>query len=88
MFALSLNMFIYWIGPYQVLPFKDRVDPGNNGNDDVLRIPLRSSITGVSPLDWFMSYPEHLFGKSHPSAEMRSMYSTAPVDWATVVRNE
>ena len=30
-----------------------------------------------------MSYPGHSLGESYPSAEVQSVYSTAPVDWAT-----
>ena len=34
--------------------------PGSNGNKDVLYIPQSSSITGTSPSDCLVSYPEHL----------------------------
>ena len=30
-----------------------------------------------------MSYPGHPLGRSYPSAEVQSVYSTAPIDWAT-----
>ena len=33
--------------------------PGRNGNEGVLRIPQSSSITGTSPSDCLVSYPEH-----------------------------
>ena len=36
--------------------------PGRNGNEGVLRIPQSPSITGTSPSDCFVSYPEHLLG--------------------------
>ena len=56
--------------------------PGSNGNEGVLRIPQSSSITGTSPLDFLVSYQEHsLVGGSYPSAEVQSVYSTAPTDW-------
>ena len=29
-----------------------------------------------------MSYPEHSLGQSYPSAEMQSVYSIVPADWA------
>ena len=55
--------------------------PGSNSNDGVLRIPQSSSITGPSPSDCLVSYPEHLWGV-YPSAEKQSVYSKAPADWA------
>ena len=56
---------------------------GSDGNEGVLRIPKSSSITGASPSNWLMLYPGYLFGRrSYSSAEMQSMYSTAPSDWA------
>ena len=37
------------------------------------------------PSDCFMSYPGHWLGRrrTYPSAEMQSVYSTAPVEWAS-----
>ena len=49
--------------------------PGSNDNEGVLNIP-QSSKTGL------VSYPLVEWG-SYPSAKMQSVYSTAPVDWAT-----
>ena len=49
--------------------------PGSNGNEGVLRIPQSPSITGTSPSDY-------LVGVSYPSAEVQSVYSTAPANWA------
>ena len=51
---------------------------------EVLSIPQNSSITGASPTDCLVSYPGHLLvgGESYPSAEMKLVYSTAPVHWA------
>ena len=46
----------------------------------VLRISQSPSITGTSPSDCFVSYPGHSLGGSYPSAEMQSVYSTAPAD--------
>ena len=34
-------------------------EPESNGNEAVLQIPQSSSITGTSPSDCFVSYPEH-----------------------------
>ena len=33
--------------------------PGSDGNEEILCIPPKSSITGVSPLDCLVSYPGH-----------------------------
>ena len=57
--------------------------PGSNGIERVLCILQSSSITGASPWDCFVSYPGHSLGESYPSAEMQSVYSTVPNDWAT-----
>ena len=45
---------------------------GSDGNKEVLCIPQSSSITGTSPSDCLVSY-----------AEVQSVYSTAPDDWAS-----
>ena len=55
--------------------------PGSNGNKEVLHIPQISK-AGVSPSDK-LSYPGHSWGGGAClSAEMESVYSTAPADWA------
>ena len=56
--------------------------PGSDGNEGVLRIPQSSSTAGTSPSDCLVSYPGHSLGGSYPSAEVQSVYSTAPADWA------
>ena len=62
--------------------------PGSNGNERVICIPQSSSITGASPSDCFVSYPEHLLRESYPSAELQLVYSIAPADWARVVERQ
>ena len=63
----------------------DKNGPGIDGNERVLRIPQISSIIGTSLL---MSYLGHsLRVGSYPSAEMQSVYSTTPADWAREQRN-
>ena len=59
--------------------------PGSEENEEVLRIPQSSSITGISPSDCLVSYAGDLLVGSgtYPCAEMRSVYSTVPVDWAS-----
>ena len=37
-------------------------EPGSNGNEGVLHIPQSSSITGTSPSDCLVSYPEYSLG--------------------------
>ena len=54
--------------------------PGSEGIDRVLRIPKSSSIIGISPSDCLGLHQGHSLGKSFPSAEMRSVYSAAPID--------
>ena len=60
--------------------------PGSDSNGGILHIPPNSSITETSPSDCFVSYLRHLqvvvVGGSYPSAEMQSVYSTAPTNWA------
>ena len=58
---------------------------GSDGNKRVLCIPQNSSITGTSPSDCFVSYAGHSLGKSYPSVEMKSVYSTARADKAKMV---
>ena len=54
--------------------------PESNDNEGVLCISQSSSITGTLPSDCLVSYPGHLLQESYPSAEMQSVYSTAPAD--------
>ena len=44
--------------------------PGSNGNEGVLHIPQSPSITGASPLDCLLSYPEQSLGEPYSSEEM------------------
>ena len=60
-----------------------QIGPYSNCNEEVLRIPQNSSITGASLSDCLVSYPGHSLGVSYPSAEIQSVYSTAPANWAT-----
>ena len=57
--------------------------PGSDGNEGVLCIPRNSSITGALSSDYLMSYTGHSLTDSYPSVERQSVYSTAPVDWAS-----
>ena len=57
-------------------------EPGSDGNEGMLHIPQNSSITETSPWDCLASYPGHSLEGSYPSAEVQSVYSTAPANWA------
>ena len=48
----------------------------------VLHIPQNSRFTGVSLSDYLILYLGQLLWGFYPSAEMQSVYSTAPVDGA------
>ena len=56
--------------------------PRSDGNVVVLNIPQSYSITWTSQSDCLMSYGGHSLGGSYPFAEMQSVYSTPPADWA------
>ena len=60
---------------------------GSDGSKWILHIPQSSRITGTSPLDCLVSYSEHSLGGwgSGLSAEMQSVYSIAPADWANLL---
>ena len=45
-------------------------------------IPKRSRITGTTPSDCLVSHQDTRWWGSYPSAEMQSVYLTAPADWA------
>ena len=61
----------------------DQSEPGSDGNEGVLCIPQRSSITEASTSDCLMSYPGNSLVKSYSSADIQSVYSAGPAaDWA------
>ena len=57
--------------------------PGSDDNEEILCISQSSNMTGTSPSDCLVSYPGHSLRESYPSAEMKSVYSIAPANWAT-----
>ena len=61
----------------------DQSGPASDGNEGILRIPQSFSITEISPLDCLVSYRGHSLGDSCSSAEMQSVYSAAPAEWAS-----
>ena len=57
--------------------------PGSDGNEGVLHIPQSYNITGPSLSDCLASYTGHsLRRESYSSAEVQSVYSTAPAHLA------
>ena len=54
---------------------------GSDGNKGVFRIPQSASITGTSPSGFLVLYPGHSLAGSYTTAEVQSVYSTAPADW-------
>ena len=62
-------------------PGKSR--PGSDDNERVLHIPQNSCISGASSPNCLVSCTGHSLRESYPPAEMQSVYSIAPVDWAT-----
>ena len=60
----------------------DQSGPGSDSNEGVLHIPQSSSITGASLSDGLMTYPGLVV---LPTAEMQSLFSTAPADWTLLV---
>ena len=67
-------LFNSYIGPCQVLPFRTRVNLGAMANEGVLNIRLFSVLSRT------------LIGGSYPSAEVQSVYSTAPADCVRVAK--
>ena len=55
---------------------------GSHDNEGVLCIS-QSSKAEASPSDSFVSNLRHLLGESYPSAEMQSVYPTAPTNCTT-----
>ena len=82
LFALTLNVKQFYLTlSCAITP--DQRGPGSDGNEEVLCIPQNPSITRASPSDCLVSYPGHSLGEdSYSFAEIQSLYSTAPADWA------
>ena len=63
----------------------DQNRPRSDDNKVVLHIPQSSSITEASLSDCLVSYQRYSLGESYPSAEMQSMYTSVPADWAKII---
>ena len=48
-------------------------EPGSYGNEGIIRIPKSSSIAGISPTDYLLSYRGHSLWGSYLSAEKHSV---------------
>ena len=59
----------------------DLSEPGSDGKEELLHILQSSRIADASSSDCLMSYPRQSLEESYPSAEIQSMYTTAPADW-------
>ena len=57
--------------------------PGSDSSKGLLHVPQSSSITKDSPSDCLVPKSGHLLGESYSSAEIQSVCSAAPADWAS-----
>ncbi len=69
------------IGPYQVLPFRARVDLGAMAMKGCFAFPKVP--TSLEPHQRIIQchIQDTYWGGSYPAAEVQSVYSTAPTDW-------
>ena len=90
------HLFIYLYTVSSIWPvdrtLSDAITPGergsrSNGNEEVLRI-LQISKARASPSDCLGLYPGHLLGVVLPLAEMKSVRSNAPANWAGYLLDE
>ena len=77
---LKCQTFLF--DPYAGATILGQSEPVSNGNKGVLCIPQSSNITEVSISDCLVSYLGHSLGKSYSFAEIQSVYSAAPANWA------
>ena len=66
-----------WIGPLSFATTPDQSGPGSDGNEGVLQHYWNLTIR------LFCVVSRILDGGSYSSAEVQSVYSTPPADWAT-----
>ena len=59
--------------------------PGSNGNEGVFPFPKAPVL--LEPRICLVSYPGHSLG-GYSSAEVQSVYSTAPIKWAMSLRGK
>ena len=70
-----------------MLPLQATMDLGVMAMKGCSASPKNSNITETSPSDCLVSYTGHSLGgeQSYPSAEVQSVYSTAPANWARIM---
>ena len=80
-FSMSTQFSSIW--PIDSATTPGQSGPGSDCSEGMLLIPQSSSITGTYSSEYFMLYPGHSLGRSYTSADVKSVYFTAPADWAT-----
>ena len=74
----SISMLLVQFNPYQVQPRRAKMELGAMARGTPHS--QSSCITVTSPSDCLMSYQDTRWGGSYPSAEVLSVYSTAPAN--------
>ena len=83
LFALSLNVISSIWRICKTLSGATTPDQSGHGSNKGVHCILQiSSITWFSPSDCLMSYPKLSLEDSYLSAEMHSVYSKTPANWA------
>ena len=80
---MRLVLFNPWIGPYQGLPPWARVDLRSMATKWGSVFPKAPPLMGPHHQILLCHIQETYCGWSYPSAELQSVYSTAPADWAS-----
>ena len=71
-----------WIRPYQVLPLQARVDLGAMAMKRCSIFPKAPALLEPHHQTVKCHIKNTCWGGGYPSAEVQSLYSTAPADWA------
>ena len=74
---------ISWTLPGTTTPVQSR--PGNDDDEEVLRIIQSSSFTEALQPDCLESHTGHTFREPYPPAEIQLVYSAALVDWVRML---
>ena len=69
------------IGPYQLLPFRARMDLGAMAMKRYSTCPESQYYWNLT-IRMFSVISGHTLGRAYPYVEVQSVYSTAPTDWA------
>ena len=85
---MPLVLFNPSIGHISNATTPGRSGPRSDSNKGVPRIPQSSSIAGTLQSHCLVSYQDTRWGGSYPSAEVPSVYSTAPADWTRFNRGD